>query len=472
VNWREKFFGRGSAPDCNLHVRETSLGVLPSGALLRTIVVSADSRRVAYVARQGCQWFVVVDGNTSSNKYDLPIPFDLPKPFADFNLQQQEELLSVLHNDLTTQEEFVAKIFGRPLFSPDCRRLAYVAYRTVPQQVFRYVPPYRIPVKHHIVVDGDEGEPFDRIVHGSVIFSPDSRRVAYAAERQGEFLIVVDSKEGQRFRDIYHPVFSPSSRHVAYVGGRVGSRSAVIDGEIVSAKYPDVGGGTGVVFSPNEGRMAYAAVAGPDTEFMVIDGKEDTPYQHVGKLFFSPDSCRMLYTAHRAGQSFVVVDRVPGKTYDQIGYPEHPFSPDSQRVAYLAVRNGKHFVVLDGKEEGPYDTVLWLSFSPDSRRVAYRARRASKEFTVVDGREGKLYDCIFTLNFSPNSQQVACFAELAGSCFIAVDGVERRDMVYSFCLGQLIFDKPDRLRTLAARASNRGTELYQVEAEILGKGGD
>src|SRR5262249_23649109 len=157
--------------------------------------------------------------------------------------QTQEALLSVLNNVFAVQEGFVANVFGRPIFSPDSRRLAYVAYRTVSQQVLQYPPPFHLPVKHFLVIDGSEGEPFDRIVHGSGVFSPDSSRVAYAAQRQGKFLIVVDGKEGRPFDDYCNPVFSPDSQHVAYVGGKVGSRWAVVDDEIASAKYLDVGSG-------------------------------------------------------------------------------------------------------------------------------------------------------------------------------------------------------------------------------------
>jgi Tol biopolymer transport system component len=465
MRWLEKFLGLGSAPRNNLLVREASLGALLPGTLLRTLVASPDSRRVAYAVRRGCQWFVVADGKRAEKEYDLPIPFDLPMPFADLGPQKQEELLSVLDNNFDAQQEFVAKIFGRPLFSPDSRRLAYVAHRTVPQQIFS--PPFRSPVKQFLVLDGNEGEPFDRIVQGSVVFSPDSSRAAYAAERQGKFLIVVDGKEGQLFDDIYNPVFSPDSRHAAYVGGQVGSRSAVVDGEIVSAKYPDVGGGTGVVFSPDGKRLAYAAVVAPDKEFVVIDGKEDKPYNNVGKLCFSPDSHRVLYTAWRAGKSFVVVDGVPDRAYDVIGYPAQPFSPDSRRVAYLAARDGKQMVVVDGKEEGDYEAIPWLWFSPDSHRVAYRAQRGHKEFAVVDGQEGKRYDLIFAPTFSPDSQRVAYFAERAGNTFVVVDGVEGRAKEYSFCVCQLVFDGSNRLHTLAARTGNRGTELFHVDVEIL-----
>jgi Tol biopolymer transport system component len=471
MGWLKKLLGSRSASPSNLVVREMSLGLLHPGTLLRTVMASPDNRRVAYAARRGGKWFAVIDGKPAHKEYDLPIPFDLPRPFAELSLHQQEKLLSVLDNDFNTQDEFVAKIFGRPLFSPDSRRLAYVAHRTVPQQIFQHLPPFRTPVKHFLVVDGEEGESYDRIVQGSLVFSPDSRRLAYAVERQGKFLIVVDGKEGPEFDDIYNPVFSSDSRHVGYVAGKVGSRRAVIDGEIVSAKYPDVGGGTGIVFSPDSKRTAYAAVT-PDKEFIVIDGKEDSPYKTVGKLSFSTDSRRVLYTAWRGQRSFVVIDGVPGKDYDAIGYPAQPFSPDSRRVVYLAARGGKQMVVVDGKEEGAYDAIPWLWFSPDSRQVAYSARRGQAQFAVVDGQEGQSYNLIFAPTFSPDSRHVAYFAERDGKGFVVVDGVEARAKEYTFSICQLVFAGPRLLRTLAARAGRRGTELFQVEMEILEKSAD
>ena len=80
-----------------------------------------------------------------------------------------------------------------------------------------------------VVVDGKEEGSHEEIPW--LWFSPDSRRVAYAAERQGKFLIVVDGTEGQWFDDIYNPVFSPDGQHVAYVAGPVGNRFAVVDGD-------------------------------------------------------------------------------------------------------------------------------------------------------------------------------------------------------------------------------------------------
>ncbi|MEW6416877.1 MAG: hypothetical protein AB1480_02010 [Nitrospirota bacterium] len=48
-----------------------------------------------------------------------------------------------------------------------------------------------------VVVDGKEGKKYDGI--GALIFSPDSKRVAYQAIEGDEWFVVVDGKEGKRY---------------------------------------------------------------------------------------------------------------------------------------------------------------------------------------------------------------------------------------------------------------------------------
>ena len=48
-----------------------------------------------------------------------------------------------------------------------------------------------------MVVDGKEGKQYDMIE--GLIFSPDSRRVAYAAQRGNKHVVVVDKQEGNQY---------------------------------------------------------------------------------------------------------------------------------------------------------------------------------------------------------------------------------------------------------------------------------
>ena len=114
--------------------------------LASSIVFSPDGQRLAYVAEEADQQFVIVDG-IEGERYD------------------QVETTSIV-------------------FSPDSRRLAYLAVKE------------RGPFA---VIDGAAGETYDRIMPGSLQFSLDSGRVAYAAVEGNEEFVVVDGERGKRY---------------------------------------------------------------------------------------------------------------------------------------------------------------------------------------------------------------------------------------------------------------------------------
>ena len=72
------------------------------------------------------------------------------------------------------------------------------------------------------LVDGQEGKHYTSILKGSLVFSPDSQRVAYVAcvaaateGDSGQWSVVVDGREmGHYGRDIHTLIFSPDSQRV------------------------------------------------------------------------------------------------------------------------------------------------------------------------------------------------------------------------------------------------------------------
>ena len=93
--------------------------------------------------------------------------------------------------------------------SPDSKRLAYAA-----QVGKRWV----------VLVDGQAGTPYDGIMTGSPIFSPDSQRVAYGVQVGRKWVVVVDGKEGKPYDGIVGGgggrVIFDSSRSVYYLAGK------------------------------------------------------------------------------------------------------------------------------------------------------------------------------------------------------------------------------------------------------------
>ena len=252
----------------------------------------------------------------------------------------------------------------RVVLSPDGQRLAYVAQVST-RRKWRG--------RELVVVNSEEGKPYDLILDGSPVFSPDGQRLAYVAHAGGKQFVVVDGIEQQvRYDELKEILFSPDSRRLAYVAGVSDQRCVVVDGE-EEKRYGDILGG--VVFSPDGSRMAYAAEVLP---FYAVLGPVVSVRQEIKN-------------------ALVVVDGTEGKRYNQIGRAHLIFSPDSKRVAYVAQAGGLQFVVVDGHEHARTSLVLEgsLTFSPDGEHIAYVARTRDEKYTVVvDGKPGKAYERI------------------------------------------------------------------------------
>lgn len=300
---------------------------------------------------------------------------------------------------------------GRNLvFSPDSRHVAFAGSRG----------------DHwYVVVDGAEGDPFDSVVPDSIVFSPQGDRVACVAELDGRASVVTNETPGKAYDAIVDGslVFAVDGR-LAYVARAGGKESLVLDGE-EGKSYDTVGRPR---FSRDGRHVAFAAAAG-GTTFVVIDGVEgrarpaDDPV-HPLSLLFSPSGAA-AYVVGPRGRVRAVIDGVEGRPYEQVFDDSIAFSPEGRRFAYVAVRGGadgappRSVVVVDGKEGPPHQGVVpgSIRFSPDGRRFAYLSERsgpdgAVRRSAVVDGVEGKPYDWVCDAPvFSPDGRHYAYVAQ-------------------------------------------------------------
>ena len=203
-------------PKIKLLTKETSLGKVPPNMVRKTLAISPDGKRTAYVVKDGGNWAVVVDGV-------------MGKPYDDI-------------------------LRGSLVFSPDSKRVAYGAMRGG---------------KWLAVVDGEEGEEFDAMGASGLIFSPDSKRVAHTAMRGGKWLAVVDGVEGKEYDTIGKGslMFSPDSKRAAYVAVRGGKNLAVVDG-VEGQQYDAIPHGAQLTF---DGPQSLHCVAVRDREFFRVE---------------------------------------------------------------------------------------------------------------------------------------------------------------------------------------------------------
>jgi len=330
----------GPAYDEIAQVRENGIEGderMPTGQFA---VFSPDSRRVAYKARRGGKWMLVVDGVETRGYGDILWERSGRRDIDVFSPNSRHFVMSVTRPG----ERFPVPIYdGNETTTLDEKAWAPV------ERESRKGTSRRIERdgKYRMVVNGVEGKPYGWVGHGSYIagghgsyfqavLSRDGRRYAYAARRgnkkDGAWLVVVDGTESPEYTAVGEIVFSPNGRHLAYAGelGSTGRRT--------SSKH----------------RSRW---------FIVLDGVKGKVHRGVMGLHFSPDGRRLVYrTSGRSEPALietggrVVCNGVAGKRYDRIAVMTH--SPDGRYLAYYAERGGCPLVVVETAECAQYRELL------------------------------------------------------------------------------------------------------------------
>jgi Tol biopolymer transport system component len=219
---------------------------------------SPDGKRLAFLARNAKQWFMVLDGQALA------------------------------------LDGFRNRVGQYPHFSPDSTRFAYVA-----QQGKRCA----------VLVDGQEIGPGYKDCW-DLTFSPDGKHVAFEATEGSRNLVVVDGQTLSEYRVISELRFSPDSKHLMYVAGGVEKWYVMTDAQVGPAypgnrDYGDSGNenytdwGISQRFSPDGKHLAYVVhrdETNGHRESMYLDGHAVKSGINPGIPVFSPDSAHMAFT--------------------------------------------------------------------------------------------------------------------------------------------------------------------------------
>ena len=271
-----------------------------------------------------------------------------------------------------------------------------------------------------IVLDGVESKPYTGVKFKSLVFSPDSQRLAFIAKESdlnGERVVVdgVLSPDCEEYNYVLSLVFSPDSRRVAYYAKLAVDRSSsvcpirpfelgafdylVVDGVEKRMRWSVQGTNMwdlnrGIFFTPDSKQVVYMTQLS-----MVTDGEEralEPPPDLHSLPVWNADWSRLAYVSYGTdaqGKSVqsLVVDGLKGKDYATVSGTE--FTPDGKHFAYLVTdaENKKSFVVVDGVEGERYDSVMLNSTFMPTIEERIRLFDSSERLHYVAWRDRSLY---------------------------------------------------------------------------------
>jgi hypothetical protein len=370
---------------------------------------SPDSKRYAYLARNGASWFIILNGN------------------------QQEAAGSGVHG---------------LQFLPDNKNIMYVV---------------KDGNREHVIMNTLKGNIYDKVDENSFRFR--SGHFAYIAWKGNKQLMILDGVEGTPYDRVGTPVFSNKDGHLGYTAKKNGAEFAVIDNK-EGMPYDSV---EAVIFSNNGQQYAYHVVH-KGNEFVVTNGKEGNKYLFVHSLLVSGDGSKVIYgieTTNKNSEGFfhnVVVNDEVMSTYETVVESSLRLSNDNKHLAYEAEWHDEFFVVLDGKNGKHYGDVVQstIVFSPNGKRIAYAGENETRRRVSIDEVEGEGYDDIYSITFTRNSKRVVYVAKQGNKEFVVVDTMKGNE--YDTILGQggLVLDSSKKLHYLAVKDG----KVFLVEEKI------
>jgi hypothetical protein len=299
--------------------------------------------------------------------------------------------------------------------SADHNRFAYISSKRHPS----------MKISDKVIVDGRIHGEFEHVPPKSLCFSPDSRKVAYAAIREGVAqhlrpVVVIDDQILWGYGTLVsNIIFSLDSTHFVFVGDEEQrGQIVVLDGKAVG-RYEGVGLNS-LSFSPDSKRAAFVDISKGNSHVKIIDlnSSEITSGPRFeegigsGLPIFSPDARHFAYVAGINGRQGVLLDNDLLGTYDGVLNRSLTFMRDSLHIEYVAHIKDHHALYRD------HNTILELpanyqdfGLAPNRARVAMVIKEGDQSTLVIDGQRILTARNFGSLTFSPDSQHFAYAVE-------------------------------------------------------------
>jgi hypothetical protein len=197
------------------------------------------------------------------------------------------------------------------------------------------------------------------------------------------------ARRGQVYDAIWTPVLGRGGDPLAYLAERGGQRFAVVDDREEPLLPGEVFGSP--VIRPVTRSLGLLMLAGDSVRLhqAFAPGEEDgAPVESAEALSYSADGSRFAYVAQRKNRWFVVAGGQEGPAFDRAVAPR--FSPDGRYLVYRARQDGKRFVVVADaagktiRQHPAYEQVFQPQFTADGKSVAYGVKDGLRLRWIVE----------------------------------------------------------------------------------------
>jgi hypothetical protein len=156
---------------------------------------------------------------------------------------------------------------------------------------------------------------------GTPVFSADHSVIAYPVNHDDCWSVAYDDQVEEGYEAVAALQFLGSSHTVAYKA-QVNTQWRVVVAGVPERCYDTI---ETLVCSPNGARWAYVASTAGQRR-LIVDGVEQPPvYEDYGTPVFSPDSATLVYPALRDGVEYMVVHGQPGTPHYRIAWDSVAF---------------------------------------------------------------------------------------------------------------------------------------------------
>ena len=292
------------------------------------------------------------------------------------------------------------------------------------------------------------------------VWSPDSQRIAFASNRDGNAEVYVMAADGTNPTNLtqnadtdgWNLVWSPDGQRIAFTSERDGNTEVYVmaaDGTNPTNLTQNAGDDWAPVWSPDGQHIAFASSRDGNTEVYVMDDDGTNPTNLTQNArddwapVWSPDGQRIAFTSERDGNTEVYVmdddGTNPTNLTQNAGDDWAPvWSPDGQHIAFASSRDGNTEVyVMD--DDGTEQTKLTYHFSgdwapvwsPDGQRIAFLSERDGNTEVYVMDDDGTEQTNLtqnagddWALVWSPDGQRIAFLSNRDGNTEVYVVDVD------------------------------------------------